>query len=47
MVFLIENQSLKTVFKKSGQGYINQLIQQNNLSNNAILLLILSLVPNI
>jgi hypothetical protein len=39
MVFLIENQSLKPVFKKSSQGYKNQLIQQNNLSNNDILLL--------
>jgi hypothetical protein len=47
MIFLIENQSLKTVVKKSSQGYINQFIQQNNLSNNAILLQVLSLVPNI
>jgi len=47
MVFLIENQSLKPVTKKSSQGIINQLIQQNDLSNNAILLLGLSLVPNI
>jgi hypothetical protein len=47
MVFLIENQSLKPVFKKSSQSYINQLIQQNNLSDNDIILLGLSLVPNI
>ena len=46
-VFLIENQSGEPVFIKSSKGYLNQLIQKNNLSNIDILLLGLSVVPNI
>jgi AAA+ superfamily predicted ATPase len=47
-VFLIENPSQKPVFKKTKtQGYINQLIQEQHLSDNDILLLGLTLVPNI
>ena len=46
-VFLIENQSREPVFVKSSKGYLNQLIQKNNLSNIDILLLGLSVVPNI
>ena len=46
-VFLIENQSREPVFVKSNKGCLNQLIQKNNLSNIDILLLGLSVVPNI
>ena len=46
-VFLNENQSREPVFVKSSKGYLNQLIQKNNLSNIDILLLGLSVVPNI
>jgi AAA+ superfamily predicted ATPase len=47
-IFMVENPSEKPIFERTnGDGFINKIIIEHNLSENDILLLGLALVPNI